>query len=217
MDFRERNQTNIGAKLEALSIVNYFSTLIVAILLPIGIGIISYFLLHLKLGQTHGVSYIISVFPTLGAYFFISRLLVNHKSQTKRGQHKGTHAEAKKRIDSRRANNDQGLSFGGLFLPSEAATGHFLTVGTTGSGKTVTIKLLMNDALKPIKNKSNNKAILFDAKRELYAYLLKIDFESYNPQTKKGQIYPNLKRLPHFTNTRLIKSACAIGLSKCLL
>lgn len=63
------------------------------------------------------------------------------------------------------------LRWGNAWIPESAATGHFLAVGTTGSGKSQIQKLLMQDALRQIKLGSDKRAIIFDAKNDISAFL----------------------------------------------
>ena len=61
-----------------------------------------------------------------------------------------------------------GLCFGGLQLPAAAAEFHFLVMGATGSGKTLTIRFLMQSVFQ----KANGcRALLYDAKRDLILIL----------------------------------------------
>jgi hypothetical protein len=109
-----------------------------------------------------------------------------------RGMKEGTRDEAEGTLSQLREKREAGIYWAGTLLPFFAATGHFLAVGTTGSGKTITIKLLLNSIIRSIGiSGSNHRAILFDAKRELYAYLLKLGIHqslihSLNPFDRRG-------------------------------
>lgn len=61
--------------------------------------------------------------------------------------------------------------FGGRYLPAEETTKHFLAVGTTGSGKTVVLRLLMQSVLPQIGLGQDTRAILYDAKQDLMSIL----------------------------------------------
>lgn len=56
-----------------------------------------------------------------------------------------------------RREEDYGLVWGGVVLPSETATSHFCVVGATGSGKTMILRLLMQSCLPLIGQKHKNK------------------------------------------------------------
>ncbi len=122
------------------------------------------------------LAWILSFGLCYGAYWGTSyALFYRNNDNFKRGVKAGTHEEAVKKLSQLRKANEAGINWGGTELPASAATGHFLAVGTTGSGKTVTIKILLNSIIESVGIPgTDHRAILFDAKRELYAYLLKI-------------------------------------------
>jgi hypothetical protein len=57
------------------------------------------------------------------------------------------------------------------------AVGHFLVVGTTGSGKTVQIRLLMQSVFKNFGKGLNQRAVVYDGKREYIPILLGMDIK----------------------------------------
>ena len=71
----------------------------------------------------------------------------------------------------------ESLRWGNAWLPESAATGHFLAVGTTGSGKSQIQKLLMQDALGTIAVGSDKRAVIFDAKNDISSFLEHIDVQ----------------------------------------
>lgn len=61
---------------------------------------------------------------------------------------------------------------GDVNIPLKYASTHIALVGTTGSGKTVTLKLLMEDLLPGIGlTPQSHRAVIYDPKREFYSYL----------------------------------------------
>jgi len=64
--------------------------------------------------------------------------------------------------------------FGGDYLPADEATKHFLAVGTTGSGKTIVLRLLMQSALPDIGSGNDTRAIIYDAKQDMMSILASI-------------------------------------------
>jgi hypothetical protein len=58
------------------------------------------------------------------------------------------------------------LFFGGLEIPESEATSHFLCLGTTGSGKTIIMRLLMQSTLPTIGDGSDKRALVYDAKQD---------------------------------------------------
>lgn len=84
-----------------------------------------------------------------------------------RGRRLKTFAEASRASASARPADDAGLSWGGCRLPSAVATLHWLVCGTTGSGKTMLQRLLMQDALPRIRPGSDGRALIYDAKHDM--------------------------------------------------
>ena len=86
---------------------------------------------------------------------------------------------------SGKANSQNSLRWGNTYLHPSAATQHFLAIGTTGSGKSQIQKLLMRDPLRQIRMQSDQRAIVFDAKNDIAAYLHQIGVAcqvfSFNP------------------------------------
>ena len=63
------------------------------------------------------------------------------------------------------------LSFVGTSLPVSAADTHFCFIGATGSGKTVSIRLLMQTAFSAIGKGKRHRALVYDAKRDFLPIL----------------------------------------------
>jgi hypothetical protein len=68
---------------------------------------------------------------------------------------------------------DAPFLWGGRFLPFSLACKHFLTVGSTGSGKTILISLLMRSVLQRITNpdSADARALVYDAKTDVLSIL----------------------------------------------
>ena len=88
-----------------------------------------------------------------------------------RGRTLLSYAEALEIARRRLPRNDPGLYWGGLLLPSMAATSHFVATGTTGSGKTITIRLLAQSALPKIGCGLDQRALIYDAKQDTVSHL----------------------------------------------
>ncbi len=56
------------------------------------------------------------------------------------------------------------LSWGSAQLPESEATGHFLAVGAPGSGKSLMLQMLMQDALGTIDDAPDSRALIYDPK-----------------------------------------------------
>jgi hypothetical protein len=78
-----------------------------------------------------------------------------------------------------------GLRWGNQWLPMSAATQHWLAVGTTGSGKSLIQRRLMREPLLRIQAGTDSRALIFDAKNDITAYLRTIGVDcpiySLNP------------------------------------
>jgi type IV secretory pathway TraG/TraD family ATPase VirD4 len=64
------------------------------------------------------------------------------------------------------------IFWGGLHLPVSTGTQHFGIIGAPGSGKSTSLALLMKSILPGIRPGSNRRALIFDAKRDIYAILI---------------------------------------------
>lgn len=77
-------------------------------------------------------------------------------------------------LDVGKPNPYEGIFWGGGYLPHEAANTHFCFMGATGSGKTVSIRLLLQTVL-PFIGKGGNaldhRALIYDAKKEMMPIL----------------------------------------------
>lgn len=63
------------------------------------------------------------------------------------------------------------IYWGGLVLPERHSASHFMIIGPTGSGKTVTLRLLMQSILPRICNGSDWRAVVYDPKSEFLPLL----------------------------------------------
>ncbi|MEY3225885.1 MAG: hypothetical protein RLZZ536_504 [Planctomycetota bacterium] len=77
-------------------------------------------------------------------------------------------------VPSRSIRGPRDVFFGGGHLPADEATKHFLAVGTTGSGKTIVLRLLMQSALPDIGTGNDTRAIIYDAKQDMMSILASI-------------------------------------------
>jgi len=73
-----------------------------------------------------------------------------------------------------RLSYSEGYLFGGIRIPERLATQHFLAVGSTGSGKTVTIRLLLEDITASMKRQRNAHTVIYDPKANVLPGLRKL-------------------------------------------
>ncbi len=66
---------------------------------------------------------------------------------------------------------EEGLLFGGLRLPFRLATTHFLVIGASGSGKTVTIRLLLEGICSWMKQEPRSHTVIYDPKSNVLPQL----------------------------------------------
>jgi hypothetical protein len=72
---------------------------------------------------------------------------------------------------------NRGIWWGHIPLPMWCATEHFVAIGDHGSGKTTIIELLLQSVLPRIRPGSRKRALLFDAKGDLYPFLAALKLE----------------------------------------
>ena len=73
------------------------------------------------------------------------------------------------------------FTWGGVEIPLSKATRHFMTVSASGYGKTITMKLLMNEALQQLAD--GERALVYDAKGDVLPFLhaLGVETATLNP------------------------------------
>ena len=79
--------------------------------------------------------------------------------------------EAQRLAAKRTGRGERTIFWAGVNLPEHCGTEHFVVVGTPGSGKTLTLHLLMQTVLSGIGLGLNRRAVIYDAKRDTTAFL----------------------------------------------
>lgn len=102
---------------------------------------------------------------------YLRNAVTTDAPQTVKGRQLETVHNARRTYDVRRAAQDPGLLWGGARLPLKDATTHFLVVGASGSGKTLTLRLLMQSLLPYITRNSGRRGVIYDAKRDTLSLL----------------------------------------------
>lgn len=121
------------------------------------------------------VPWILAPLAAALTFFVGSTMLLNRASTgtttVLRGRQLVTYAAALGKAAKLLPPGDKGLSWAGLQLPSDSAVSHFCVVGATGSGKTVTLRLLMQSVLPGIGQSGDARALVYDAKQDVVSLL----------------------------------------------
>ncbi|MCB9917199.1 MAG: type IV secretion system DNA-binding domain-containing protein [Planctomycetes bacterium] len=100
------------------------------------------------------------------------------KDTERRGRSLLSRREAEQHeAQSERAHPESQITWGGVRLPRSAETSHFLVVGTTGSGKSLTLGQLMTQALSGARVGSDTRALVYDPKQEVLPFLAGLELE----------------------------------------
>lgn len=106
-----------------------------------------------------------------------------------------SHQQALKIAASQISPADEPIFWAGLPLPRRCATEHFAIVGTPGSGKTLSLQLLMKSVLPSFRPGTQRRAVIYDAKRDTCSFIaglfkdcphLKPDVYLFNPFDLRG-------------------------------
>ena len=76
------------------------------------------------------------------------------------------------RITQHRSDGSETFYWGGFDVPASLAAQHFCVLGSTGSGKSVTLRLLMQSVLPQVGRRPGLRAAIYDAKRDVYGTLV---------------------------------------------
>ncbi len=93
------------------------------------------------------------------------------QTQVQRGPELRDYQEVRKEAEMRSSRSVYHLLWGGVPVPDEFAHSHFLVCGTTGSGKTKTIQMLMESVVRTICKGSDSRALIYDSKGDMFPYL----------------------------------------------
>lgn len=107
-----------------------------------------------------------------------------------RGRRLVTFEEAKRLADRQLPKGDPGVLWGGVRLPTSAATEHFVVFGASGSGKSITIGLHAQSTLPLILPGSDSRALCYNPKMDLLSLLagmrLRCEVLDLNPFDARG-------------------------------
>ena len=130
----------------------------------------------------------------LGASLCVAWLVRRHyegppSNHVRRAQVKSL-ARMRRDADRKLPRGDDGLPFGGVMLPAHRANAHFCFIGSPGSGKSVSIQLLMQRAFPEIGAGSGHRAVVFDSKLDALPLLeglgLSCPIRTLNPLDARG-------------------------------
>lgn len=135
------------------------------------------------------VPWLLAPIAGLAVYLLIRALLLGDTDTSEceflRGRKLIDYREAISRAGTLLTPGDSGIYWGGLRLPSHAAVSHFCVAGATGSGKTVTLRLLMQSVLPAVGRQKDTRALVYDAKQDIVSLLhgmgLAADIRILNP------------------------------------
>lgn len=107
-----------------------------------------------------------------------------------RGRKLKTFDLVRKETKSLLTDNDPGILWGKIRIPTSEARHHFCVVGVVGSGKTLTLRMLMKDQLPLIVPGSDRRALIYDSKQDMVGIVsslnLKCPIVILNPFDKRG-------------------------------
>ena len=95
----------------------------------------------------------------------------DYRTEVLRGRHLITHREAFILMLRQLKKNEPIVAWAGVPYPDRLCTTHFCITGSTGSGKTVLMRLLMQSVLPFIRAGSQSRALIYDAKQDLMEIL----------------------------------------------
>ena len=97
--------------------------------------------------------------------------VTSHKDKHKRGRRRIPYLVARSKAKSLLRNGDQGFQWGGVTLPTKAKSKGFFFMGEMGSGKTLSLYLLMSEAFR---NNPKAKGVIHDVKMNITPFLYHI-------------------------------------------
>ena len=113
--------------------------------------------------------------------------------------------------------NERRIFWAGVELPESCGTEHFAIVGTPGSGKTLSLHLLMKTVLPRIGMGLNRRAVIYDAKRDTCSFLAGV----FHGQAKRPPVHVmnpfDLRASPWAMNQDIREGATAHEIASILI
>ena len=96
-----------------------------------------------------------------------------------KGRRKQPLDDIRQKYERSRPEGDAGFLWGDILIPAKEATKNFLVVGSVGSGKTITLRLLMQSMLPRISTDKRNasRALIYDGARDILSTIRGINSE----------------------------------------
>lgn len=150
---------------------DYLSSGILRSLLPVFASLVVFGLaLYLKVAHHHaGIAALVAA--AIVWWFSFNQPIPQVVDKLVRGRAQPVDLAESKAAEFKLDQGDPGITWGGLRIPSRMATSHFMVVGTTGSGKTLTLRLLMQEVLTTIGSGADHRALIYDAKQDIASQL----------------------------------------------
>ncbi|WP_161634954.1 type IV secretory system conjugative DNA transfer family protein [Leptolyngbya sp. Heron Island J] len=121
------------------------------------------------MSQSYALGAVAAILLPLPVRYFITRPLpVEHE----RGTKVTTVHRVRERFEGTRPPSDQGYELGGVQLPTKDMVTHTLNVGTTRSGKSMSMSLALQDILRNSYPGHERRALITDFKPEFYSLLV---------------------------------------------
>ena len=103
----------------------------------------------------------LSLFPWIGQVQSAIR-----RESGARGRKLQNPKDVRRKCDERRKGG-RGVLWGRMRIADKDATNHFCVVGAVGSGKTLTIRMLLRDQLPLLQPRSDRRALIYDPKQDM--------------------------------------------------
>lgn len=147
--------------------VEYLARGIVRSLIPIIVSAATFAIAVYFKTDNKGAGIAALVTGAIAWWFSFNQPIPSVVNKLVRGREQPVDLAESKAAEFKLDKNDPGITWGGLRIPSKFATSHFMVVGTTGSGKTVTLQLMMKEVLREIGTGADHRALIYDAKQDI--------------------------------------------------
>lgn len=128
-----------------------------------------------------------------------------HLAGSKMSTAKDINYKYRKQLDAENRKTRELVQFGGVNIPISNLVFHLMVIGSSGSGKSLTLKLLMQGCLPKVSPVTPCRAVVFDPKRTAYPDILGMEDISadviiLNPFDQRAYAYDMAKDFTSFTH-----------------